>query len=78
MSVRLVRGLFPLRPVFDFGAVGGLLRSTAAYAVAIAMNSVYFRITVVIMSLIAPAVADRLFRRLVSSRGSARSSSLLW
>lgn len=52
-SVRLVRGLFPLRPAFSLGMVWRLLRETFILAVAIALNTVYFRITVVIMSLTA-------------------------
>jgi O-antigen/teichoic acid export membrane protein len=53
LSARLVRGLFPLRPAFHFGMVRRLLGDTFVYAVAIALNSVYFRVTVVIMSLVA-------------------------
>ncbi len=55
LSVRLVRGLFPLRPALHIGMVSRLLSDTFAYAVAIALNGVYFRVTVVIMSLAATA-----------------------
>jgi O-antigen/teichoic acid export membrane protein len=54
-SMRLVRGLFPLRPEFHFGTVARLLRKTVSYAIAVAMNTIYFRITVVIVSLAASA-----------------------
>lgn len=61
LSVRLVRGLFPLRPAFHLGVVWLLLRDTFFYAVAIALNSVYFRLTVVIMSLAASALQTGYF-----------------
>jgi O-antigen/teichoic acid export membrane protein len=53
LSVVLVRGLFPLRPVLRVQVASQLLSDTFVYAVAIALNSVYFRVTVVIMSLVA-------------------------
>ena len=55
LSVRLVRGLFPLRPTLHLDVVWPLLRDTFSLAIAIALNSAYFRITVVIMSLAATA-----------------------
>jgi O-antigen/teichoic acid export membrane protein len=54
-SVRLVRGLFPLRPAFHPGVVWPLLRETLVVGVAIALNAVYFRVTVIVMSLVASA-----------------------
>lgn len=51
LSARLVRGLFPLRPAMHLRTLSPLLSDTFVYAVAIALNSVYFRVTVVIMSL---------------------------
>jgi O-antigen/teichoic acid export membrane protein len=53
LSVRRVRGLFPLRPALHRGTLSPLLSDTFVYAIAIALNSVYFRVTVVIMSLVA-------------------------
>ena len=54
-SVRLVRGLFPLRPAFHPSVVRLLLRQAFLFGVAIALNSVYFRVTVIVMSLMATA-----------------------
>lgn len=47
----LVRHLTPLRPRFQFSTWGPLLRDTIVFAVAIAVNTLYFRVTVVVMSL---------------------------
>lgn len=49
----LVRRLTPLRPRFDLDTWLPLLRDTLTYAVAIALNAVYFRVTIVLMSLVA-------------------------
>ena len=48
-----VRDLVPLRPNFRRGAWWPLVRDTIPYAIAIALNSAYFRVAVVIMSLTA-------------------------
>ncbi len=61
VSVRLVRGLFPLRPAFDARVVWSLLRETVLVGVAIALNAVYFRVAVIVMSLIATAVQTGYF-----------------
>jgi O-antigen/teichoic acid export membrane protein len=53
LTVALVRGLMPLRPRFDPREWWRLLRDTVAIAVAIAVNMTYFRIAIVIMSLLA-------------------------
>lgn len=53
LTAGLVRGLIPFRPHFDLGEWWVLLRDTVAYAVAIAVNTAYFRIAIVIMSLLA-------------------------
>lgn len=61
VSVRLVRGLFPLRPAFHASLVWPLLRETLLVGVAIALNTVYFRVTVIVMSLVATAVQTGYF-----------------
>jgi O-antigen/teichoic acid export membrane protein len=61
VSVRLVRGLFPLRPAFHASVVWPLLRETLVLGIAVALNTVYFRVTVIIMSLIATAVQTGYF-----------------
>ncbi len=55
LTVLLVRGQMPLRPTLHFGRYLPLLRETFPYAVAIALNSAYFRVTVIVMSLEASA-----------------------
>jgi O-antigen/teichoic acid export membrane protein len=60
-SVRLVRGLFPLRPAFHPGVAWPLLRETLIVGVAVALNAVYFRVTVIVMSLVATAVQTGYF-----------------
>ncbi len=47
----LVRHLTPLTPRFQLGTWGPLMKDTFVFAVAIAVNTLYFRVTVVIMSL---------------------------
>lgn len=61
LTVRLVRGSMPLRPSLDFAAALPLLRETLPFAVAIALSSVYFRVTVVVMSLMATALQTGYF-----------------
>jgi O-antigen/teichoic acid export membrane protein len=51
LTLWLVRGTMPLRPAFNLWVWFPMLRETFPYAVAIALNSVYFRMTVVIVSL---------------------------
>jgi O-antigen/teichoic acid export membrane protein len=50
-----VRGSMPLRPTFDVRQWGELLRDTIPYAVATAVGAVYFRLAIILMSLIASA-----------------------
>ncbi len=50
-----VRGTMPLRPTFDVRRWGALLRDTIPYAVATAVGAVYFRLAIILMSLIASA-----------------------
>jgi O-antigen/teichoic acid export membrane protein len=61
LTVSLVRGSMPLRPSFHFAAYVPLLRETFPFAVAIALSSVYFRVTVVVMSLEATALETGYF-----------------
>jgi len=61
VSVRLVRGLFPMRPAFHARVAWPLLRETFVLGVAVALNTVYFRVTVIIMSLLATAVQTGYF-----------------
>lgn len=53
VTARLVRGAMPLRPQMRVVTYGPLLRETFPFAIAIALNSVYFRVTVVVVSLAA-------------------------
>jgi len=53
LNVLAVRGTIVLRPAFHPDRWLPLLRETAVFAVAVAVNSLYFRLTLVIMSLVA-------------------------
>ena len=55
LAAVLVRGRMPLRPRFKDTQWWPLVRDTLPYAAAIAVNTFYFRITIVVMSLIAAA-----------------------
>jgi O-antigen/teichoic acid export membrane protein len=55
ITARLVRGRMPLRPSFELAGIGALLRDTAAYAAAAAVNTLYFRMTIILLSLIGTA-----------------------
>ena len=57
----LVRGLMPLRPAFHPRAWWPLLRDTIPFAIAIALYTVYFRVTVIVMSLSASALQTGYF-----------------
>ncbi|MDA0171520.1 flippase [Solirubrobacter taibaiensis] len=48
----LVRRLIPLRPSLDLGRWWELARATLPYAAAIAISAIYFRITIILMSLV--------------------------
>lgn len=61
VSMRLVRGLFPMRPAFQPRVVWPLLREIFVLGVAVALSTVYFRVTVIIMSLLATAVQTGYF-----------------
>ena len=51
LTTRLVRRSIPLRPTRRFVAYAPLLRETLPFAVAVALSSIYFRATVIVMSL---------------------------
>jgi O-antigen/teichoic acid export membrane protein len=51
LTARLARGLMPLRPSFHVASYLPLLRETFLYALAVALSTVYFRVTVVVVSL---------------------------
>jgi O-antigen/teichoic acid export membrane protein len=55
ITARLVRGRMPLRPSFELAGIRRLLRDTAAYAAAAAVNTLYFRMTIILLSLTATA-----------------------
>jgi O-antigen/teichoic acid export membrane protein len=57
----LVRNMVPLRPAFHPSRWWELLRDTLPYAAAVAVSVAYFRITVIIMSLIATETATGYF-----------------
>ena len=52
-TIALVRADTPLRPSVDLAAWRGILRETAAYALAAAVGLVYFRIAVILMTYVA-------------------------
>ncbi|HWH44518.1 MAG TPA: oligosaccharide flippase family protein [Thermoleophilaceae bacterium] len=53
LTVVLVRRLMPLRPAFDRSRWWPLLRDTVPFAIAVALHTTYFRIAIILMSLIA-------------------------
>jgi O-antigen/teichoic acid export membrane protein len=57
----LVRRLMTLRPRFELGVWRQLLGDTLTYAVAIALNALYLRITVVVMSLVTTSLETGYF-----------------
>jgi O-antigen/teichoic acid export membrane protein len=60
-TARLIRGRMPLRPSFHFRKFMPLLKETLPFAVAIALSNIYFRVTVVVMSLEATALQTGYF-----------------
>jgi O-antigen/teichoic acid export membrane protein len=52
LVVVLVRRLMPIRPSFRIRGWGVMLRETLPYAVTVAVNVVYFRLAIVVMSVI--------------------------
>jgi len=51
LTVVLVRGDMPLRPSLRWADIWPLLRDTLPYTAAVALNVVYFRVTILVMSL---------------------------
>lgn len=51
VTVWLVRGVAPLRPAFHLGEWMPLVRDTFPYAIATALNAIYFRVAIILMSL---------------------------
>ena len=52
LTAWLVRAIMPLRPAFRLGRWWPLLAATLAYAVAVALNAAYFRIAILMLSLL--------------------------
>jgi O-antigen/teichoic acid export membrane protein len=55
LTVGVVRGSVPLAPRFDWSAWRTVLRETLPFAAATAVSAIYFRLAIVLMSLIAAA-----------------------
>lgn len=53
VAIPLVRGRMPVSPSFGDGQWWPLVRETLPYGASIALNTVYFRITIVVMSIVA-------------------------
>ncbi len=60
-TVPLVAGFVSLRPSFHLGRWWRLLRETVPFAVISAVNIVYFRVSIVIMSIVASAIQTGYF-----------------
>jgi O-antigen/teichoic acid export membrane protein len=61
LTAILVRGRMPLVPIFRDSQWWPLVRDTLPYGAAIALNTLYFRVTIVAMSLIASALETGYF-----------------
>lgn len=61
LTAWLVRGSAPWRPTFDVAAAGRILRETLPLAAAGALYSVYFRVVILVMSLVATGLETGLF-----------------
>lgn len=61
VTVILVRGDVPLRPAFHLGTWWPLVRDSVPYALAIALNAMYLRIAIVVMSVIATGLQTGYF-----------------
>lgn len=61
VTALLVRRIVPLRPTFHFGELRALLADTLPLAVATVLSTLYFRIVIVLMSLIATALQTGYF-----------------
>lgn len=60
-TLYLVRGTIALTPAFHPGRWVPLLRDTSVFALAVAVNSMYFRVTLVIMALVTTAAETGYF-----------------
>ena len=69
ITVALVRGTITLRPAFHPGRWLPLLRETLAVAIAVAVNAIYFRVALVVTSLVATAVETGHLRDLLPGDG---------
>lgn len=61
ITLWLVRGLITLRPAFAVARWWPLVRETVVFAVAIALNTLYFRVTLVAMTLVASGLETGYF-----------------
>jgi O-antigen/teichoic acid export membrane protein len=61
LTWRHVRGRFPLRPQLLGRAWWSLVRDSLPYSAAIAVNTLYFRVTIIVMSLVASATQTGYF-----------------
>lgn len=61
LTLLIVRGEAPLRPAFHPSRWVPLMRETAVFAVAVAVNSLYFRVTLVMMSVTTTAAETGYF-----------------
>jgi O-antigen/teichoic acid export membrane protein len=61
LTLALVRGKMPLRPAFRWSQLWPLLRETVPFTAAVALNVVYFRVTILVMSLEASALQTGYF-----------------
>jgi O-antigen/teichoic acid export membrane protein len=61
VTMVLVRGQIPLRPSLDLGELRAVVRETLPVAAATVMHTLYARVTIVLMSLIATEVATGVF-----------------
>jgi O-antigen/teichoic acid export membrane protein len=55
VTVALVRGRYPIRPAFDRSRWVGLLRDALPFAAATALAAVYFRVSMILLSLVSNA-----------------------
>jgi O-antigen/teichoic acid export membrane protein len=61
LTMWMVRGRVPWRPAFDLGRWRGILAQTLPIATAGAITSVYFRLLILLMSVLAPALQTGYF-----------------
>jgi O-antigen/teichoic acid export membrane protein len=61
LTVPKVRGMVSLRPAFHPRRWGALVRDTAVFAIAIAVNTLYFRVALLVMAVVATAIETGYF-----------------